>query len=259
MSIPLSNSRSGMNAIQFSMDALANDMANTNTTGYKSKNVSFRELILNGISDQQVLLADTAQNTAISSGVKSQISTTNFSQGSLISSPNEYHLAIEGNGFFGVTGVDGNFYLTRDGAFHVNGDKSITNSTNERLEMEELIPSAQWPDGQVSIRETGEVFIQTETNTVQVGRIPLFLPDVSAMLVPAGKNHFLVADGVQISSSIDGGAEFGTINQHYLETSNVDLAGSITDMILAQRAYSLNIKVAQSTDDMMSMTNAFKQ
>ena len=251
MSIPLSISKSGMNAVQTAMDALSNDIANVNTTGYKSKNVSFNELLKNDINGGNILLSDQTQNSAITIGTKSGVNTINMAQGSLVSDENAYHLAIEGDGFFGVTDAYNQFYLTRDGAFQLNGDKSITNSNGDRLSIESAIPPEQWPAGDLSIAANGEIRIQTEDTNMLIGTIPLFTPAVSDALVPVGGNKFTyTGDYIQTT---------GSIHQHYLESSNTDLATAMTDMMLAQRSYSLNTRVAQGTDDMMSMINQFKQ
>lgn len=251
MSIPLSISKSGMNAIQNQMDVVSNDIANINTTGYKSKNISFNELLLNDMNGEAAYLSADAQGSGISIGSKSAVTSTNFTQGALVSDPNDYNLAIAGEGFFGVTGENGERYLTRDGAFHVNGDKSITNDNGDTLEIQATIPINQWPEGDVSIAENGEVTIQSENNSMLVGTIPLFYPAQPNAMQPVGENKF----------SYDGafGTGEGSIQQHYLEASNVDLASSMTEMILAQRSYSMNLKVAQGTDEMASVINQFKQ
>ena len=240
-----------MNAIQNQMDVVSNDIANINTTGYKSKNISFNELLLNDLNGEAAYLSADAQGSGISIGSKSAVTSTNFTQGALVSDPNDYHLAIAGEGFFGVIGENGERYLTRDGAFHVNGDKSITNDSGDTLEIQSIMPTKQWPEGDVSIAENGEVTIQSGNNSMLVGIIPLFYPAQPNAMQPVGENKF----------SYDGafGMGEGSIQQHYLEASNVDLASSITEMMLAQRSYSLNLKVAQGTDEMASVINQFKQ
>ncbi|WP_034552269.1 flagellar hook-basal body protein [Carnobacterium funditum] len=251
MSIPLSISKSGLNAIQTSMDALSNDIANVNTTGYKSKNIRFNELLKNDLKSGNILLSDQTQNSGINRGTKSAYTTMNHTQGPLVSDANPYHLAIEGNGFFGVTDANNQFYLTRDGAFQLNGDKSITNSNGDRLAIEAAIPVEQWPEGDVSIDENGDVRIQTVNENTLVGKIPLFNPANTDALVSVGENNF--------TYNGDFSEQDGSIQQYYLEGSNTDLATAITDMMLAQRSYSLNMKVAQGTDEMMSVINQFKQ
>ncbi|MGB3160675.1 MAG: flagellar hook basal-body protein [Carnobacterium sp.] len=251
MSIPLSISKSGLNAIQTSMDALSHDIANINTTGYKSKNIRFNELLTNDMQSGKLLLSDEAQNSSINRGTKSGYTTLNHGQGSLVSDSNPYHLAIEGNGFFGVTDATNQFYLTRDGAFQLNGDKSITNGNGDRLAIEAAIPVEQWPEGDVSISKTGDVNIQTANGNTLVGKIALFNPANTDDLVSVGGNKFTYNGDYDQTD--------GSIQQFYLEGSNTDLATAITDMMLAQRSYSLNMKVAQGTDEMMSVINQFKQ
>lgn len=251
MSIPLNISKSGLNAIQTSMDALSNDLANVNTTGYKSKNIRFNELLKNDLKSGNIQLSDQAQNSSINRGTKSAYTTMNHGQGSLMSDDNPYHLAIEGSGFFGVTDANNQFYLTRDGAFQLNGDKSITNSHGDRLAIEATVPVEQWPQGDVDISENGEVTIQSIDGNTLVGTISLFDPADTDALVSVGENKFTYnGDYAQTD---------GSIRQFYLEGSNIDLADAITDMMLAQRSYSLNMKVAQGTDEMMSVINQFKQ
>ncbi len=251
MSIPLSISKSGLNAIQTSMDALSNDIANVNTTGYKSKNIRFNELLKNDLKSGNIQLSDQTQNNSINRGTKSAYTTMNHGQGSLISDTNPYHLAIEGSGFFGVTDTNNQFRLTRDGAFQLNGDQSITNNHGDRLAIEATVPVEQWPQGDVSIAQNGEVTIQSIVGNTVVGNIPLFNPTDTDALISVGENKFTyTGEFVQPE---------GSIQQHYLEGSNTDLANAMTDMMLAQRSYSLNMKVAQGTDEMMSVINQFKQ
>lgn len=251
MSIPLNISKSGLNAIQTSMDALSNDIANVNTTGYKSKNIRFNELLKNDLKSGNIQLSDRAQNSSINRGTKSAYTTMNHGQGSLISDDNPYHLAIEGSGFFGVTDEKNEFYLTRDGAFQLNGDKSITNSNGDNLTFTKATSVEQWPEGDVTIDGEGNVFIQTTSENLLVGQITLFNPANTDALVSVGENKFTYnGDYAQTD---------GSIRQFYLEGSNIDLADAMTDMMLAQRSYSLNMKVAQGTDEMMSVINQFKQ
>lgn len=260
MSISLSTSRSGIHAHQKAMDAIANDIANVNTTGYKSKQVNFRELMSNQLVEDRLLLADNAENTSISTGALSGITTSDFTQGSLTESGGTFHMAIAGNGFFGVTDPAGQFYLTRDGGFQLNGDGTLTNGRNESLVMNTTLPVGSWPQGDIVIQETGTVIVQgLNGEETQVGNIPLFYPSVPDALQPAGGNNYQVPEDIELLTSNGNNDAFGTIQQGYLESSNVDLASTFTDMIITQRAYSLNLKTAQSSDEIMGMINNFKQ
>lgn len=257
MSISLQNSRSGIKSFQQSLDALANDMANANTTGYKAKNVGFRELLNHKITEDKLLVSDQAANKAISVGVKSGVTGTDFSQGSLVAGEGELDLAIGGEGFFQVTDQTGRSFLTRDGAFQVNPDHSITDDRHYTLVMDHYLPTAQWPEGKVIVQEDGNVLVESSGQQLMVGKIPIFYPENKAALTPNGDNLYQTPNGTLSRKPLEGLAS--TIQQGFLENANVDLAKTMTDMIVTQRAYSLNLKVAQSTDELMSMTNAFNQ
>ncbi|MBM6614679.1 flagellar hook basal-body protein [Desemzia sp. RIT804] len=260
MSISLSTSRSGIHAHQKAMDAIANDISNVSTTGYKSKQVNFRELMTNQLVEDRLLLADNAENTNISAGSLSGVTNSDFTQGSLTESGGTFHMAIAGNGFFGVTDPAGQFYLTRDGGFQLNGDGTLTNGRNEALVMNATLPVGAWPEGDIVIQDNGTVTIQgLNGQETQVATIPLFYPSVPDALQPAGGNNYLIPEGIELLTSNGNNDAFGKIQQGYLESSNVDLASTFTDMIVTQRAYSLNLKAAQSSDEIMGMINNFKQ
>lgn len=259
MQLSMSTSRTGIHAHQQAMDAIAHDIANVNTTGYKSKEVNFRELMTNQIVEDRLQLGDGAANQNISAGALSGVSNTDFTQGTFNESGGDFHMAISGNGFFGVTDANGQFYLTRDGAFQMNGNGTLTNGRGEALVLETTIPTANWPEGNVSIQASGEVFITGEAGSVQVGTIPLFYPNNPDALMPASGNNYQVPEGIELMTSIGNDGLLGNIQQGFLEGSNVDLASTFTEMIVTQRAYSLNLKVAQSTDEIAGMINNFKQ
>ena len=135
MNIILSINKSGLNANQYKMDAISADISNVNTYGYKRKEVNFHELLNNEIYENEVIQAP-GVNGEINVGSKSSVSTINYDQGVLTDSTGSFHLAIEGEGLFGVTDENGNLSLTRNGLFHFNGDKTITDDTGCYLNME---------------------------------------------------------------------------------------------------------------------------
>lgn len=253
MNLSMNISKSGMKAQQRALDAISHNIANVNTDGYKTKTVSFRSLMNNQITEEDVLLNVENQNSAITSGVQSDVAGTNFQQGSLTGDPRSLQLAVAGEGFFGVQDAHGAFQLTRDGSFTVDSSGQVVNGSGDRLVIEETIPAAEWPAGRVSVTEEGAVFVQGNQGTIQVGNIPVYLPENDQQLFPVGENKFVLQDG---EAPIYAG---GRIQQHTIETSNVDLAQEMTSMMIAQRAYSLNVKAAQSTDEMMSLINQFNR
>ena len=105
MNTILNMGKTGLKAVQRKMDALSDNMANVYTNGYKRKDVSFQELLTNRIHENDVILSDNVDNASINMGTKTVVS-INYQQGSFIESPGQFHMAIEGDGFFGVYDED---------------------------------------------------------------------------------------------------------------------------------------------------------
>ncbi|WP_028273844.1 flagellar hook-basal body protein [Atopococcus tabaci] len=253
MNVSMNISKTGMTSQQRALDAISHNIANVNTDGYKAKTTSFRALMNNEITEQDVLLNEDNQPSAITAGVRSDVTGTDFRQGSLTGSSRNLQLAIAGEGFFGVEDASGQFQLTRDGSFTRNGFGQIVNGNGDRLMMQTIVPPTQWPVGPIAVAEDGTVSIQGEEGTVQVGNVPVYLPENDQQLVAVGENKYILADG---EAPIAPG---GRIQQQFIEASNVNLADEMTSMMVAQRAYSLNVKVAQSTDELMTMINQFNR
>lgn len=254
MRIGYSLSQSGLRAQQAKMDQIAHDIANVNTIGYKSKKTSFKELLINDVTAQDVLLADGTM-PGQGRGVLSGVTGTSFTQGNFQETQENFHLAIAGEGFFQVTSPDGQVYLTRDGAFQVDGTGTrLVNSQGHDLDANLTLPVAQWPNGAVSISENGNIQVGAQT----VGVIPLYLPENKQALQPVGGNYFAVDAEAGLVSTLESPALFGGVQQGFIEQSNVDLAKSMTEMIIAQRAYSLNAQVTKSTDEIYQTINNFR-
>lgn len=253
-------SKSGIHAFQDAMNTIAHDIANVNTTSYKSKQVQFEKLIENTHSNNnKILLHTDLQEVRIASGVKSNNNNTLFTQGNLSSSEGSYQLAITGEGFFKVRNEDGQEYLTRDGDFQINENRTITNSSGDQLEIQTNgIAQENWPAGDVVVQGNGTILIHTKNGTVSVGRILLYKPENKESLTTVGGNKYAFSTE-NLLNSLQNVEEFGSIQSQHLENSNVDLASRMTEMIVAQRAYSMNLKAVQNTDEMMGMVNNFKQ
>ncbi|MDR7869581.1 MAG: flagellar hook-basal body protein [Tissierellaceae bacterium] len=250
--------KTGLHSVQRKMDSISDDIANVNTFGYKKKDISFQELLTNEIHENDVLLSDNANDKNINMGAKSRIASVNFEQGVIVESSGEFHMAIEGQGFFGVLDGEGNMTLTRNGSFNMNPDGSITNDDGYYLNMNYHIAPEDWGNDKVNITADGEIIQNTEDGTINLGKIILYNPGVLDSLIPLGEGRYLPNQNVDLYNSIDYVEGFGDIRQYALETSNVDLAKSLVDMITSQRSYSLNLKALQTTDDIMSMINNIK-
>lgn len=260
MSLPMNISKTAMKAFQIGMDNIANNIANVDTNSYKSKNVNFQELLVNTQTENQNLLfSEVFGEVGIFAGVTGKVSGMDLSQGGLVESSGDFNMAISGEGFFRVNDENGNVFYTRDGAFQVGTDGVVTNSAGNTLAIEQnLLPSLNLVDATVSISENGEIWVGSNGVATMAGRIPLFYPASADALVPAGENLYAVAEGTRMYSSAEG-FPLGDIQQHFLETSNVDLAAAFTDMIVTQRAYSMNLKAAQTSDEIMGVINGFKR
>lgn len=247
MNLSMNISKSGMTAQQRSLDAVSHNIANVNTDGYKAKTFRFQSIMNQQITEQDVLLSEGIQELGFNVGARGEVGGTNPQQGSFAQGMNQLQLGIAGEGFFGVQDANGEFYLTRDGSFTRDGNGQLVNGNGHRLVLNEELPAAQWPDGRLSVAEDGSVFVQGE----QVGTVPLFLPDNPQQLQPVGENNYIMLEG---EAAVFNG---GSIQQQIIELSNVDLAQELTNMMLTQRAYSLNAKAAQTADEWMTMINQF--
>lgn len=253
----LSISKTGLNSNQRKIDSIADDLANVNTYGYKKKEISFSELLVNEIFDNEVLKSTNINHGVINAGSKSEVGTINFKQGSIIKSTGDFHLAIEGEGFFGIRDKDGNLMLTRNGGFHLNGDNTVSDDSGYLLDIDFYVPLEQTKVDSSSISNNGEITMDINGQREVVGKIILYSPERLDSLISLGEGRYGFSENTILNSSLNGG-EFGSIVQYGLESSNVEISKSITDIIIAQRAYSLNGKVIQSTDDIMSMINNIK-
>lgn len=259
MRIPYSISKSGMKAQQQKLDALAHNIANVNTAGFKQKNVSFRELLVNDITEQDTLLSAEVNAAGLNRGVQSSVNGTDFSTGSLIESADNLSLTVNGEGFFGVTDNAGNLVLTKDGQFTLDEGNRLVNRRGQLVNADLTVPREAWPEGELTVSSEGNLLVKTTEGDVQVGRIPLYTVENPQALIPTGDNNFMVSPEQQatLTNSIDNPAAFGTFISGVYEESNVDLAQSFTDMIMTQRAYSLNAQVTRSTDEIQSLINQF--
>ncbi|MCC5890726.1 MAG: flagellar hook basal-body protein [Alkalibacterium sp.] len=256
MTIPYSISKSALQTHQHKLDHLSHNIANVNTTGFKKKDSNFTELLHNAVTNQDVRLSENAE-ASLNAGVRMSSSKDSFTQGALSHTGETLHMAVGGNGFFGVRNMDNELLLTRDGAFQINDQGQIVSDRGHSLEMELDIPVEQWDRQSLTISDTGEILTSINGETAVAGTIPLYLPPHSTAIESAGGNTYRVMEGVNLIDSINAPENFGSVMSGYLEESTVDLAQSLTEMMLSQRAYSLNAQVMQSTDEIHSLINQF--
>ena len=247
---------SGMNAQQFNIDTISNNISNVNTTGFKKSRAEFEDLLY-----QNLRLAGTP-STSISNyptgihvglGVKPSATQKMFIQGSLQNTNNNKDLAIEGEGFFKVTQYDGSEAYTRDGTWKVDSNRQMVNSNGDRMEPQITFPEGFLADS-ISISQDGLVTCKTggSDEITEVGQINLYRFVNPAGLTSIGGNLYKIseASGDEILSrpGFDG---MGKTHQGFTEMSNVAIVEEMVNMIVAQRAYDFNSKTIQTTDAML--------
>jgi flagellar basal-body rod protein FlgG len=230
----------GMAAQERRLDAVSNDIANVNTAGYKKVRTGFRDLVYQNDGP-------TGVRTGAGAAITQLGRTTQ--QGSIQQTGNAFDLAIQGQGYFQVRRADGQTVLTRNGAFNVDSRGRLANAQGELMVPGITIPAGVDAD-KVSIGSDGTV----TSGTRRLGQIRIFNVPAPNGLTPAGDNNFLptAASGAvrRIANP--------TITQGVLESSNVDLADAMVDMMDAQRSYSMASKAIHMADQMAEIANGIK-
>jgi flagellar basal-body rod protein FlgG len=249
----------GMDAQQLQVDNTANNLANVNTTGYKRGEMAFQDLLyLNLLQPGTEILQGTPVPTGlqIGNGVRVAGNTKVFTEGTLTNTGNPLDMAIQGDGFFQVTLPDGTLRYTRDGAFRLNANGQLVTSDGFPLTPNITIPNdavsvAIATDGTVSVVTAG-----APTTSTTVGQITLARFPNPAGLSAEGRNLFnqTGASGAPITAT-PGQTGAGTIQEGFLEQSNVDVVTELVNLILAQRAYEFNTRAVRVSDEMLQATN----
>ncbi|MFT9456465.1 MAG: flagellar hook basal-body protein [Liquorilactobacillus hordei] len=245
----LSINKSGINGLQNNMDNIANNIANSETIGYKNRNTTFQELVNNQTTAQEANLT-AGTNLGLNTGVGVNSESVNFTQGSLQQTGKTTDFAIQGQGFFGIYNQNGELLLTRDGSFTRDSTGQLVNASGNKVAVDATIPETSWPSGDLNVASDGNISIVNNGISTSVGKLRMYLPQNNEDLVSVGNNNYTVKNGDQLQVMAN-----PSIKQGYLETSTVDLADSMTDMIATQRAYQMNAKALQSTDDMFEVIN----
>lgn len=254
----------GMSAQQLSVDNIANNLSNVNTTGFKRSTIAFQDLFYQSISSSRSGASagngvNDSPELQIGHGARPVSSVRNFMQGPLQETGNSLDVSINGTGFFQIEKPDGSVAYTRDGNFSLNSMGMMVNSSGLPLaDFIEIPPEAV----AVQISKEGIVTAQMhgDANPVDLGQIELAKFVNPSGLRAIGDNLF---DETEASGQpffgVPGLDGFGTMQQGYLEQSNVDIVNEMVNLIVAQRAYETNSKMVQTAEEMMAMTNAIKR
>lgn len=248
----------GMNSQQLNIDVISNNLANVSTTGFKKSINNFQDLIYEVLKvPGSPTSADTESPTGImvGLGVRPSSVTKVFTQGELIQTENELDVAIEGAGFFQIELPNGDTAYTREGAFKLDSTGRMTNSNGYPV-----LPALTIPEGsrQITISETGVVsaILAGDTESTELGTMELATFTNPSGLRAVGNNLFLESGASGDPATGNPGDDgYGILIQTFLEGSNVNIVQELANMITAQRAYEINSKSIQTSDEMMQTTN----
>ena len=246
--------KTGLDAQQTRMSVISNNLANVNTTGYKTARPIFNDLLYQTVRQPG---AQSSQNTEIPSGlmigtgVRTMSTQKFYSQGNVIQTENPLDIAITGNGFFEILMPDGSASYTRDGTFQLDSQGQVVTSNGFILQ-----PSITVPANTISLTvgEDGVIsaLVAGSTNPTQIGSIQL-----SDFINPGGLQP--IGDNLLKETAASGSATPGTpgLNglgrtiQGALESSNVNVVEELVNMIETQRAYEMNSKAISTSDQML--------
>ena len=244
----------GMNAQQTNLEVIANNIANINTTGFKRARAEFSDLLyqverLQGVPNR-ANAAVVPEGAMVGLGVKTVAVRNVHVQGGLASTGNKLDVALVGNGWFQIEGGDGQTLYTRSGAFNMNATGQIVTADGFTVVPGVVVP----PDTvELIINKSGQVFarLENQVELQNLGQFSIATFANEAGLSPMGDNLFRETSASGAANvGIPGDPGFATIEQGYLENSNVDPVKEITELISAQRAYEMNSKVIKAADEM---------
>ena len=255
-------SKTGMEAQQTQLDTISNNLANVSTNGYKKAHAVFEDLMYQNL--RQAGANSTEQTTLpaglqVGLGTRAVATSRSFTQGNLQQTGNQFDLAINGQGFFQVQLPDGTTAYTRDGSFQLDAQGQLVTSSGYQLQPAITIPAnAQTVtigrDGTVSVTQPGQAA------ATQVGSLQLANFINPAGLQARGENLYLeTGSSGTPTTNTPGSNGVGVLSQGYIETSNVNVVEELVNMIETQRAYEINSKAIQTSDDMLGVLNTLKR
>lgn len=246
--------KSGMEAQQMQLDHISHNLANSGTNGYKQSHAVFEDLMYQTLRQSGANAAEGVQlptGLQVGLGVRPVATSREFSQGSLQQTSNGLDLAIQGKGFFQVEMPDGTVGYTRDGSFKTDSQGNLVTNNGYRV-----LPGFQFPADatNITIGQDGTVsyLVRPNVEPEVLGQITLADFINPAGLDPKGQNIFMetAASGPPVVAA-PAENSMGSVAQGFVETSNVNVVQELVTMIQSQRAYELNSKAIQTSDQML--------
>lgn len=247
----MNNSITGMSANQGKIDIISNNIANSQTTGYKKLEAGFLDLYTDTLSRQSY--PHNGDNLITGTGVRISNATRNLTQGALKETGISTDIAIDGDGYFRVISSDGSYKYTRSGEFNFDLNGKLVDSYGNFLDInynngvngQDLNLS----NGDLTINNKGEVFL----NKQNIGSITLYMPQGDNDFTSVGDSLFALNEGAEVYV-----VDNPKVYQGYVEMSNVSMQVEMTDLIMAQRAFQINSRGVQAIDEMWGMINNLK-
>jgi flagellar basal-body rod protein FlgG len=236
----------GMAAQQTRLDAVSNDLANVDTTGYKHTRVAFRDLVYDSAQGYGA-----AKGVEIGAGSAATVLGRSTAQGTMQSTGRSMDIAVDGPGYLQVKLSDGRTALTRDGNLQTDPQGRLKLHTGQLIEPPIKLPAGADPE-QLTIGQDGTVRL----GTAKLGQLKLVDVPAPGGLQGGPDNTFVATKG---SGAIRAAAPTTTLQQGVLEGSNVDTAQAMTDMIEAQRAFQMASKAINTQDEILSIANGVKK
>ncbi len=253
----------GMTAQQMNVDNIANNLANANSTGFKARRAQFEDLVYQNVVQPG---AASGSSTVVPSGLQLGLGTRpssneiDLSQGNFAQTNGPLDLVIQGRGFFQVRQANGQTAYTRSGAFQLDKDGNFVTQNGIPLEPQISVPSEAQT---ITVAADGTVSytLPNQTSSQTAGQIQLANFANPAGLNSIGNNLLLPTDasGDPVIGSPGGQEGLGTLQQGYLESSNVSVVNEFVNLIVAQRAYEANSKVVKAADEMYQQINNITQ
>ncbi len=247
---------------QMNLDIIANNLANVNTNGFKGQRAEFQDLMYQTFrASGSSSLGDTRlpNSSQIGLGSRFAASATLFSGGAINPTGIPTDIAINGEGFFQIQLPSGDIGYTRDGAFKADANGLVVTSDGYAV-----IPNMTIPTGARAITISAEGYVSAilpgNNDPEELGQIQVAMFTNPGGLTRIGQNLYLAGGGSGEAQLVTPGSEgSGTLQQGFLEGSNVQVVEEMVKMITAQRAYEINSKAIQTADDMLSIINNLKR
>ncbi len=247
----------GMSAQMTNLDVIANNLANVNTVGFKKSRTDFQDLLYQTLESPGETTSSASMDptgSEIGMGTKLAGITKQFTEGSLQRTDRDLDIAIAGQGFIPITGPDGQTAYTRDGSLKIDGNGTIVNSDGYAVQGLGQIPQNA---RSVSFGPTGAVAYMDESGQENtIGQLQLAQFVNTSGLHALGGNLYQETPASGAATLVQPGLQgAGTIEQHFLELSNVNIVEEMVNLITAQRAYEINSKMIKATDEVLAAAN----